>query len=76
MPEREGGPSARPTLAVGRYLDVLLVAVATPVVLVLGAPVLGCVIGAVAWLGQRLLAQLDRRWIEGTAELRAGSAST
>jgi hypothetical protein len=71
MPERDGGPSVRPALLVGRYLDVLLLAVATPVALVLGAPVLGCLIGVVAWLAQRLLAQFDRRWIEGTAELQS-----
>ncbi len=53
-----------------RYLDVLLVAVATPVALILGAPALGCAIGAAAWLGQRLLALLDRRLIEGRTELQ------
>lgn len=53
-----------------RYLDVVLVAVGTPVAVMLGAPVLGCTIGAVAWLGQRLLAQLDRRWIRSATEPR------
>jgi hypothetical protein len=56
--------------AVVRYLDVLIVAVAAPAALILGAPVLGCVIGAAAWLGQRLLAQVNRRLIEGRAELQ------
>jgi len=54
-----------------RYLDILILAVATPAALILGAPVLGCVIGAAAWLGQRLLALLSRRLIEGRAELRS-----
>lgn len=58
-------------MAVVRHLDVLLVILATPAALILGAPALGCAIGAVAWLTQRLLAQLDRRWIEGTTELQA-----
>ncbi|HYL69871.1 MAG TPA: hypothetical protein VEY89_01040 [Candidatus Dormibacteraeota bacterium] len=49
----------------------MLVILATPAALILGAPALGCVIGAVAWLAQSLLAQLDRRWIEGTSELQA-----
>jgi hypothetical protein len=58
-------------MLVVRYLDVLLVVVATPVALILGAPALGCVIGAVAWLVQRLLAQLVRRLIEGATELES-----
>jgi hypothetical protein len=68
-----GGRSA-PTFsytAVLRHLDVVLVILATPAALILGAPALGCAIAAVAWLTQRLLAQLDRRWIEGTSELQA-----
>jgi hypothetical protein len=54
-----------------RYLDVVVVLIAVPLALSLGAPTLGLAIGAVAWLAQRLLAQLDRRLIEGTTELRA-----
>jgi hypothetical protein len=53
-----------------RYLDILLVAIGAPVAIVLGAPVLGCVIGALAWLAQRALALLDRRWIRNAAEPR------
>jgi hypothetical protein len=60
-----------PTPAIVRYLDVLLVVLATPVALILGAPALGCVIGAAAWLGQRLLAQVDRRLIERANELQS-----
>ncbi|HTW41657.1 MAG TPA: hypothetical protein VMD79_05050 [Solirubrobacteraceae bacterium] len=56
--------------AILRYLDVALVVIGTPVALALGAPVLGCVIGAVAWLAQRVLAQLDRQWILSAAEPR------
>jgi hypothetical protein len=48
-----------------RYLDVALVAAATAPALVLGAPALGYTVGAVAWLVQRIVAQLDRRWIAG-----------
>ena len=36
--------------AILRYLDVVLVVVAAPVALALGAPALGCVIGAGAWV--------------------------
>jgi hypothetical protein len=53
-----------------RYLDVVLLAVAIPVAVGLGAPVLGCVVGAGVWVLQRILAQADRRWIEGKTELR------
>jgi hypothetical protein len=53
-----------------RYLDVVLVAVAAPVALALGAPALGCVIGALAWMAQRVLAQTDRRWIARAREPR------
>jgi hypothetical protein len=61
--------AARP-LSVARYLDVVFVLVAAPVALLLGAPVLGYVVGAGAWIGQRILAQVDRRWIGGAAEPR------
>jgi len=58
------------TLTFFRYLDVVLVAIAVPVAIALGAPALGCSIGAVAWLAQRLLAQTDRRWIARAREPR------
>jgi hypothetical protein len=60
----------RYALALVRSLDVVLVVVGAPVAIALGAPALGCVIGAVAWLVQRLLAQLDRRWIRSSVEPR------
>jgi hypothetical protein len=61
--------AARP-LSVARYLDVVFVIVAAPAALVLGAPVLGYVVGAGAWIVQRVLAQLDRRWIGRADEPR------
>jgi hypothetical protein len=61
--------AARP-LSVARYLDVVFVIVAVPAALVLGAPVLGYVVGAGAWIVQRVLAQLDRRWIGRADEPR------
>ena len=49
-------------LAPLRYLDVTLVVLAAPVILLAGAPVLGYLVGAGAWLLQRLAAiLLDRR---------------
>ena len=51
-------------------LDVVAVVIGAPVAVVLGAPALGVVIGAAAWLLQRVLAQLDRRWIRNATEPR------
>ncbi len=44
-------------------LDVALVAIAAPVALALGAPALGYLVGAGAWILQRIVAQVDRRWV-------------
>ncbi len=57
-------------MAVLRYLDVLLVVLATPVVLALGAPALGYLVGAGAWLLQRVLAEADKRFLSKAAEPR------
>jgi hypothetical protein len=54
-----------------RNLDVALVVVASALAVALGAPVLGCVIGAAAWLLQRLVAAVDRRWVGKAATPRA-----
>src|SRR3712207_608429 len=49
-------------LAPVRYLDVALVVLAAPFVLLTGLPALGYAVGAVLWIGQRLLeAVLERR---------------
>ena len=49
-------------LVVVRYLDVWLVILAAPFVVLLGAPVLGYVVGAVAWILQRFAAvAIERR---------------
>jgi len=73
LPGTAPGGRLEPALSVAavlRCLDIALVVVGTPVAVAMGAPVLGCVIGAVAWLAQRVLAQLDRRWIQGATEPR------
>jgi hypothetical protein len=59
------------SLALVRHLDVVVLALAAAPVLALGAPVAGYVVGAGAWLGQRLLAQLDSGWIRRAREPRA-----
>jgi hypothetical protein len=50
-------------MALLRYLDLILVAVAVPVTLALGAPVVGVVVSAAAWFLQHVVAQTGRRWI-------------
>jgi hypothetical protein len=49
-------------LAFVRYLDIVLLVLATPFVILLGAPVLGFVVAAVAWTIQRVAAvAIERR---------------
>jgi hypothetical protein len=47
------------------HLDVLAVVLALPVTLALGAPAVGVVVSAAAWLIQRVLARAGGRWIAG-----------
>jgi hypothetical protein len=53
-----------------RYLDVVLVAIAVIPALALGAPVLGYCIGAGGWIFQRVIGEIDRRWLRNLAEPR------
>jgi hypothetical protein len=53
-----------------RYLDVVAVVVATAPALLLGVPALGYAFAAGAWVAQRILAHLDRRWIRNATEPR------
>jgi len=57
---RFAGPAT--PVVVMRNLDVVLVALALVPALALGAPVLGCVLGAGGWVLQRMIAAFDRRW--------------
>src|SRR6202453_3911171 len=61
----EGTSIDAPSASILQYLDVLLVVLAAPVAIALGAPPLGYLIAAGAWVLQRVLQQLDRRWIAG-----------
>jgi hypothetical protein len=74
MSKRDGSPPAqRSALVLARYLDVVLVALAVPVALALGAPAVGVLVSAAAWLVQRLLARAGQRWIAGRgADARFG----
>jgi hypothetical protein len=53
-----------------RYLDVVLVVIGAPVAIALGAPALGYAIGAVAWIGQRVLGETDKRWTANMSDPR------
>lgn len=59
-----------PLMALIRYLDVVLVVIGAPVAVALGAPPVGCAIGAGAWILQRIVAAADRRWTESLREPR------
>jgi hypothetical protein len=54
-----------------RYLDVIVAVVAAIAAIALGAPVLGCVLGAGCWALQRVVQAVDRRWARQTREPRA-----
>ncbi|MGH2854764.1 MAG: hypothetical protein ACRDLF_11320 [Solirubrobacteraceae bacterium] len=82
MPSHEPEPMASAALRAGaspvairsspaewlRLLDVVLMVVAAPLALALGAPALGVLLGAGGWLVQRALAHADRRWIARARE--------
>jgi hypothetical protein len=69
MSKRDGGPAVqRSALVLARYLDIVLVVLAVPVALALGAPAVGVVVSAAAWLIQRLLARAGQRWIAGRGD--------
>jgi hypothetical protein len=73
-PARRAGARAvlrRCTMAILRYLDVVLVLLVAPVALTHGAAALGYAIAAAAWVAQRIIAHADRRWIRETREPRA-----
>lgn len=50
------------SLLVLRYVDVAVVVIAVGPALVLGAPVLGFLVGAGGWVLQRAIAEANRRW--------------
>jgi hypothetical protein len=66
-----GAASEQPLMVVPRYLDIVLVAIGVVPAIALGAPVFGYLMGAGAWILQRLIAVADRRLLD-----RATDAST
>ena len=54
-----------------RYLDVIVAVLAAVVAIALGAPALGCALGAGGWLLQRGIQAVDRRWAQQMSSPRA-----
>jgi hypothetical protein len=54
-----------------RYLDVIVAVLAAIVAIVLGAPALGCALGAGGWVVQRGVQAVDRRWAQQMSSPRA-----
>jgi len=63
LPGAARGVRERRSIAVLRHLDVVLVVLAAAPALALGTPVLGYAVGAGAWVLQRIIAEVDRRWL-------------
>ena len=58
-------------LAIVRYLDVVLVVLAAPFVILLGAPVLGFAVGGGAWIAQRFASVAIERWADRQESYKA-----
>jgi hypothetical protein len=54
-----------------RYLDVGVAVIAAVVAIALGAPALGCALGAGGWVLQRGVQAVDRRWAQEMSSPRA-----
>jgi hypothetical protein len=65
----EPTPSSDPLVFV-RYLDIVVVLLAAPFVVLLGAPVLGYVAGAAVWIIQRIAAITIERRAERAGDVR------
>lgn len=61
-------------LAFVRYLDVVVVVLAAPFVILTGAPLLGYVVGAVAWIATRVAGALTERAAKRRTDARAVAA--
>jgi len=68
-PSDGAGVSLRPIVLL-RYLDVVVLVIAAAPLIAAGVPALGYAVGAGAWIVQRVLALVDRRWVRHAAEPR------
>ncbi len=57
-------------LVLFRWLDVILVVLAAPFVVLMGAPVLGYVAGALAWIANRAIGALVERRAKASQDVR------
>jgi hypothetical protein len=62
-------PTSDP-LSIVRYADVVVVVLAAPFIVLMGAPVLGYVVGAAAWIVTRVLGDLVERYAR-TRDIKA-----
>jgi hypothetical protein len=63
-------------LAALRYADVLIVVAATPFALVFGVPALGYLVGAGAWIVQRIAGELLTRWATSSGDPKRAMMTT
>lgn len=64
------------SMVVLRYLDVVLVVLLAGPALALGAPVVGYVVGAAAWILARSIAAVDKPWLRRAKEPQTVLAMT
>ena len=60
--------SAEPTMPLLRYFDVVLVVVAAPIMLLIGVPAVGYLLGAGAWIALRAVGVAADRLAVGTSD--------
>ena len=65
-----GGTTIGDPLIFVRYLDIIVVVLAAPFVVLLGAPVLGYAVAAVAWILQRIAAIAIERYAERATDAK------
>lgn len=61
-------PAPEPTMPILRFFDVVLVVVAAPIMLLIGVPAFGYLIGAGAWIALRALGVGAERTVASTPE--------
>lgn len=60
--------TAGSSMTILRHLDAVLVVVGAAVAIALGAPALGCAVGAGGWILQSVVALVDSRWTRAPRE--------
>ena len=61
-------PTAEPTMPALRFFDVVLVVVAAPILLLIGVPALGYLVGAGAWIALRAVGVAAERVVQATPD--------